>query len=164
MLEFYVAMELYIGVSRRGALVFIFFFINLANNLVNVFYFFLNWLITNLLQCLVKALHETAAEMTLRLHHLSDTVDNYVRFIMRKLEAVKTDLENLVMISEFYVCCLYNSKASFLILLQNSIQPLIFNFDIPNIICLNILKHPVWQIDINNSDYDSYGPDFDMFG
>lgn len=106
---------IYIGVSRRGdaCFSFIFFFINLANNLVNVFYFFLNWLITNLLQCLVKALHETAAEMTLRLHHLSDMVDNYVRFIMRKLEAVKTDLENLVMISEFYVCCLYNSKASF---------------------------------------------------
>lgn len=99
---------------QEGALVFIFFFINLANNLVNVFYFFLNWLITNLLQCLVKALHETAAEMTLRLHHLSDTVDNYVRFIMRKLEAVKTDLENLVMISEFYVCCLYNSVFYFI--------------------------------------------------
>lgn len=104
---------IYRGFQEGGCLFLFFFFINLANNLVNVFYFFLNWLITNLLQCLVKALHETAAEMTLRLHHLSDTVDNYVRFIMRKLEAVKTDLENLVMISEFYVCCLYNSKASF---------------------------------------------------
>lgn len=105
---------IYRGFQEGGRLFLFFFFINLANNLVNVFYFFLNWLITNLLQCLVKALHETAAEMTLRLHHLSDTVDNYVRFIMRKLESVKTDLENLVMISEFYVCCLYNSKASFL--------------------------------------------------
>lgn len=40
-------------------------------------------------------------------------VDNYVRFIMRKLEVVKIDLENLVMILEFYVCCLYDLKVSF---------------------------------------------------
>lgn len=98
---------------QEGGRLFLFFSLSIWQTILLMFFTSFYWLITNLLQCVVKALHETAAEMTLRLHHLSDTVDNYVRFIMRKLEAVKTDLENLVMISEFYVCCLYNSKASF---------------------------------------------------
>lgn len=62
---------------------------------------------------MVKVLYEIVVEMMLRLYYLFDMVDNYVRFIMRKLEVVKIDLENLVMILEFYVCCLYNLKVSF---------------------------------------------------
>lgn len=50
----------------------------------------------------------------------------------------------------------------FIFYLQNWKHPLIFNSDIPNIICLNFLKHPVWQIDINTHDHDSYRPYFDM--
>lgn len=61
---------------------------------------------------MVKVLYEIVVEMMLRLYYLFDMVDNYVRFIMRKLEVVKIDLENLVMILEFYVCCLYNLKVS----------------------------------------------------
>lgn len=62
---------------------------------------------------MVKVLYEIVVEMMLRLYYLFDMVDNYVRFIMRKLEVVKIDLENVVMILEFYVCCLYNLKVSF---------------------------------------------------
>lgn len=64
---------------------------------------------------MVKVLYEIVVEMMLRLYYLFDMVDNYVRFIMRKLEVVKIDLENLVMILEFYVCCLYNLVFYFIV-------------------------------------------------
>lgn len=64
---------------------------------------------------MVKVLYEIVVEMMLRLYYLFDMVDNYVRFIMMKLEVVKIDLENLVMILEFYVCCLYNLVFYFIV-------------------------------------------------